>query len=195
MAVQVNIRVLVACEYSATVRDAFRARGFDAREIEGFPGYVVTACGKVFSRNHPTGPLGYYKQLSGRVDRKGYRGLTLCNADGHFPKRVHRLVAGAFHPNPDGLPCVRHKNGTPGDNRADNLAWATYAENEADKRVHGTWDTRRNGKLDEAQIAAARKWAGEGMARKAIALELGVSPPTISRLLNGRTWGNVPCAS
>jgi len=189
------VKVLVACEYSATVRDAFLARGFDACEIEGFPGYVVTRCGAIFSRNHPTGPLRWFKPIKGHIDRKGYRGLTLCNSQGHFPKRVHRLVAAAFHPNPDGLPCVRHINGNPMDNRAENLAWATYAENEADKHSHGTWETRRSGKLDEAQITSARKWHGEGMSRKAIALELGVSPPTISRLLNGRTWGNITCAS
>jgi len=154
------MRVLVACEFSATVRDAFRARGFDAREIVDFPDYVATACGQIFSRNHPSGPLRWFKPLKGHADKKGYRGLTLCNSEGRFPKRVHRLVAEAFHPNPHNLPCVRHINGDSRDNRASNLAWATYAENEADKRSHGTWDTRRNGKLDEGQIAAARKRAG-----------------------------------
>ncbi len=32
-----QIRVLVACEYSATVRDAFRARGFDAWSCDLLP--------------------------------------------------------------------------------------------------------------------------------------------------------------
>jgi hypothetical protein len=32
-----RIRVLVACEYSATVRDAFRARGFDAWSCDLLP--------------------------------------------------------------------------------------------------------------------------------------------------------------
>jgi len=189
------MRVLVACEFSATVRDAFRARGFDAREIVDFPDYVATACGQIFSRNHPSGPLRWFKPLKGHADKKGYRGLTLCNSEGRFPKRVHRLVAEAFHPNPHNLPCVRHINGDSRDNRASNLAWATYAENEADKRSHGTWDTRRNGKLDEGQIAAARMWAEEGWSQKDIAAELGVSRPTINRLLSGKTWGNIPCAS
>lgn len=31
------MRVLVACEYSATVRDAFRARGFDAWSCDLLP--------------------------------------------------------------------------------------------------------------------------------------------------------------
>lgn len=32
-----NLRVLIACEYSATVRDAFRARGFDAWSCDLLP--------------------------------------------------------------------------------------------------------------------------------------------------------------
>lgn len=70
------MRVLVACEYSATVRDAFRARGFDAREIDGFPGYAVTACGKVFSRNHPTGPLSYFNLSAILSEANKLRGVA-----------------------------------------------------------------------------------------------------------------------
>ena len=187
------LSVLVACEYSGVVSGAFRDRGFDAREIAGFPGYAVTACGQIFSRNHPTGPLRWFRPLKGCVNKKGYRGLTLCNDEGHFPKRVHRLVAEAFLPNPDALPCVRHLNGIPSDNRAENLAWGTYAENEADKISHGTWDARRVGKLSKLQIAQARQCARDGISQESIAKQFGVSRPTITRLLNGKTWGNVPC--
>jgi len=189
------MRVLVACEYSAVVRDAFRARGFDARDIEGFPGYVVTACGQVFSRNHPTGPLRWFKPLKGHIDKKGYHGLTLCNSDGHFPRRVHRLIADAFHPNPDDLPCVRHINGNPGDNRAENLAWSTYAENEADKWAHGTWNTRRNGKLSIPQVKAIKRQIAAGEVHQEIADKYGVSRITVTRIAKGTTWGDVPCVS
>ena len=185
------MRVLVAC----TIRDAFHGCGLDAREIEGFPGYAVTACGKVFSRNHPTGALGYFKELRGHVSPKGYRGLTLCNSSGHFPKRVHRLVASAFHPNPRGLPCVRHKNGIPGDNRAENLAWATYAENEADKLAHGTWLTRMNGKMTEADRTRARQLVAEGFNHTEAANAIGVSHSTVSRLINGKIWRDTACVS
>lgn len=187
------MRVLIACEFSGAVRRAFADEGIEVREMPGFPGYAVSRCGRVFSCNHPTGRLPWYKELRLSTDAKGYRGLTLCGQRGRVKKRVHRLVAELFVPNPRNLPCVRHLNGVPSDNRADNLAWGTYADNEADKRVHGTWDTRRNGKLNEAHIAKARQWARNGISQRGIAEKLGVSRPTITRLLNGSTWGNVPC--
>lgn len=71
---------------------------------------------------------------------------------------------------------------------AANLAWGTYAENEADKRRHGTWDTRRNGKLSELERNAARLMRANGISQAEIADCLGVSRPTITRLLNGSTW-------
>ena len=190
-----KLRVLIACEFSGVVRNAFRALGFEAREIEGSPGYMVTACGRIFSRNHATGHLAYFKELSAAKDAKGYFGLTLCNAAGHTKKRVHRIVAEAFHPNPDSLPCVRHLNSDPSDNSASNLAWGTYADNEADKIGNGTWHSRQTGKLTGIQIDYARQCAADGVSQTKIAELVGVSRPTITRLLNGSTWGNIPCAS
>ena len=51
------IRVLVACEYSATVRDAFRARGFDAWSCdllptEGDPRWHIQGDAIEATRNH-----------------------------------------------------------------------------------------------------------------------------------------------
>lgn len=42
---------------------------------------------------------------------------------------AHRLVALAFHPNPDGLPEINHKNSIPCDNRPENLEWCDRTHN------------------------------------------------------------------
>lgn len=44
-------------------------------------------------------------------------------------RRLNRVVAETFIPNPDNLPVVGHKNNIKTDNRVENLYWTTYSEN------------------------------------------------------------------
>ena len=41
----------------------------------------------------------------------------------------HRVIAEQFLPNPEGLPCVDHRNHNRSDNRIENLRWVSHSEN------------------------------------------------------------------
>jgi hypothetical protein len=82
------------------------------------------------------------RTLKPRLDRDGYPIVTLTKNSVYKLVPVHRLVALAFHgPCPDGYECA-HMDGNRGNPCATNLTWATKAENEAHKYLHGTRQAR-----------------------------------------------------
>ena len=100
------------------------------------------------------GHAGYEVSSDGRVRRKAYelKPHPLKDTDhlyvtlgGRKRMYVHRLVAMAFLDNTGRKPVVNHKNGSPSDNRVDNLEWATYGENIA----HGY---RSNGRVHYSNV-------------------------------------------
>jgi len=54
-------------------------------------------------------------------------------------KKVHRLVAMAFHPNPENKETVNHKDGNKENNNENNVEWSTRSEN-----VQHAFDTGLN---------------------------------------------------
>lgn len=74
------------------------------------------------------------------VNRHGYQKISVKMANG---KRklvsVHRLVALAFVPNPEGKPEVNHKDLDKLNNRAENFEWVTHEENLRHARENRVW--------------------------------------------------------
>jgi len=103
------------------------------KDIAGYGGiYQVSTAGRV--RSKPRKVHNYTKPgRNMRQHRKenGYLYLGLVKPDGTISKHeyVHRLVAEAFIPNPNGLKQVNHKNFDKEDNRVENLEWVTPQEN------------------------------------------------------------------
>lgn len=92
------------------------------QEIKDFPNYEIWSDGKVYSKFTN-------KFLAQRVNKNGYCYLNLYGENGKHPKKVHRLVAEAFIPNPNNLPQVNHINGIKTDNRVENLEWCDASYN------------------------------------------------------------------
>ena len=59
----------------------------------------------------------------------GYKQVILSNKGKIKSKRIHRLVAEAFIPNPDNLPCVNHIDENKTNNFVNNLEWCTQQYN------------------------------------------------------------------
>lgn len=55
----------------------------------------------------------------------GYLCVSICGHD----RRINKLVANAFIPNPEGKPIAHHKNHDKTKNTVCNLPWATHSEN------------------------------------------------------------------
>lgn len=111
------------------------------RAIPGWPGYMASNQGHV--RSH-------------RRDVEGRPMVAARNPQNHYfyvqPRRngkqeqlaIHVAVTLAFHgPRPAGA-VVRHLDGSRDNNVPENLTWGTYAENLADRALHGFIQPRRS---------------------------------------------------
>ena len=88
--------------------------------------YEVSNYGRIRSL---CGRYGENKILKQCIGSKGYKLVTLCRKGKQKTVNVHRLVALAFVPNPDSLPCVNHIDEDKNNNNASNLEWCSYYYN------------------------------------------------------------------
>lgn len=114
-----------------------KAQGHDTRLIMSYEevwkpipkmlGYEASNLGNV--RNVNWRSPGRIRNLTKVHDRDGYYMVCLSPNGKQCNYRVHRLVAMAFIPNPEGKTQVNHINEVRDDNRVENLEWVDCPEN------------------------------------------------------------------
>lgn len=106
------------------------------------------------------------------------------------PALVSRLVCEATHgPSPAGWHAAHScGNGDKGCVAKRHLSWKSPADNEADKRLHGTYYARRGGaKLTVDDVRRIRDLRGAST-NAAIAKQFGVTSKTVRLIRQNRTW-------
>ena len=99
------------------------------KDIEGFEGlYQVSNLGNVKSLVDSNG-VSREKIRKPSICSNGYLQVILYKNKTIKHFSVHRLVAIAFIPNPNNLPCVNHIDECKTNNVASNLEWCTHKEN------------------------------------------------------------------
>lgn len=163
------------------------------------PDYEVSDCGQVRRRG-----ASRVRRLTLKYNavqrRYTYFQVTLKTAGRTNTIGAHRLVCWAFHgPPPSSKHEVAHANGDQRDNRADNLRWATRAENTADQKLHGTFsapplhagEDQHNSKLTEEDVRGIRQLAASNLTHREIADRFGVKRANVSHIVSRRSWAHV----
>lgn len=167
------------------------------KKIDGYDGrYSISNFGNIktnaYINKHAVYGSAKHKELL-RNPLPAARGylrtvLTDINKKQHYIQ-IHRLVAQAFIPNPNGLPQVNHKDCNKKNNRADNLEWCTNDENRNHAKEMGLIKSRDQlpqSKLKSHQIPVLISLINSGLSQKKVGLIFGICQQNVSRIIKSQ---------
>lgn len=178
------------------------------RDIPDYEGlYSVTEEGRVWSypKITPVGKNGGVRQDGGRwlnsiaVTRRTAHQRVYLHANGKtFGMLVHRAVALAYLPNPQGLPHINHKDGDPKNNHVVNLEWCDAAMNARHAVAHGlttmpkqAGSANSQAKVTESDVQSMRTDHAAGESCAAIARHRNLNPKTVWDIVNRKRWAHI----
>ena len=174
------------------------------REIGGFEGlYKVSNTGDVFSlpKVVKVGGNGGTTMRGGillkQTPLKNGGHLRVFLADGSGTKKsllVHRLVAGAFLPNPQSHPVINHIDQNPTNNTTANLEWCTVAHNNENcTRSVGNQRGNANSqaKLTDEQVLKIRQRYAQTGNASLVAREFGLNPRHCLHIIKRTMWAHI----
>ena len=126
--------------------------------------------------------------MKGGRDKNGYHIISLTLNKKKYTRKVHRLVAEAFIPNPENKPEVNHNDGDKLNNDISNLEWANPSEN----THHACEHNLRKSTLTRNMVIEVCELLEKGDIRiSEISKITGVSCGNILKIKTGLTWKSV----
>ena len=190
--------------------DTMQLEGEEWKDVLGWEGFYQVSCRGRVKRlrrevRHSNQAVSFEmvypeKILKANPDSRGYPQVTLNGK--HFGKkrrvaRVHRLVAEAHLPNPEGKPQVNHINGDVKNACSENLEWCTASENQLHAYELGLREGVRGEKsgMNKHSVEKVKLIYQEAKARtmsqEKIGIKYGVPQITVSNILTKRTWKHI----
>ncbi len=146
------------------------------KEIKESPNYLISNKGRVFS-------LYFHRLRKPTIDKSGYYSVGIREKGKTYQKRINRLVAENFIPNPENKPIVNHIDSNRTNNNVENLEWCTYRENNLHSAKYG-YGQHKNQKLNEEQRKQIKDlYYSNQYSKKELANKFNVHESTISRIL------------
>lgn len=97
------------------------------KKIKGFDRYFISKEGEILDIEYNNSKKCKILKQSTNLD--GYKFIQLSKNGKVYNKRINRLVAETYIPNPQQLPQVNHKDENKANNRVENLEWCNAQYN------------------------------------------------------------------
>ena len=150
--------------------------------------YIVRSDGTILSTMYQ----GYKRKepyvMKGGCDSYGYHHVVLSIDGKKYTKKIHRLVANAFIPNPDNKPEVNHIDGNKFNNDVSNLEWVTTKENVEHAKNTGLRNKKKMRKLIEniCMLLETNEYSMQDICNK-----LNVDKWLIKSIIKKKIWVDV----
>lgn len=165
--------------------------------------YEISSEGNIRSLDrYVTYPQGFVRLFKGQpikqyMSKDGYLSISFrTGGRKSHHRQVHRMVAEAFCPKPDGCDVINHIDCNRSNNNFKNLEWTTPQGNTAYRDLLGR-TAKKNGektgtsKLTDGDVIKIIWRLTSGESHKSIGESFGVSGKTISKINSGETWWHI----
>lgn len=157
--------------------------------------YYIGTSGTLYSKHKKTMIPLKSSELRNKKDKDNqYHTVRLFVKGKRYNVLLHRLVAGAFIPNPENKPEVNHKDGIKSHNYVNNLEWVTPSENILHAYRNGfkhqnTGEKNHNTKIKQKDAELICKLLEENkLSMREIAEIIGCNKTIVKNIIAKKAW-------